>query len=120
MAKQLKHKSNKAETAPQNKWEHPHEIDDVTAAFPATVTGTLLPAIADIPESFRDFDNAWCDFVEKLFFKGGALPLAKQGIDSRKARRHLMTVLRSFEPKHEDKIFGAAWLMSLWYESPAG
>lgn len=54
----------------------------------------------------------------KLFFLGGKLPKTKDGIDPAKAKRHLMAVLGSFEPKHEHKEAGAGWLMSMWYESP--
>ena len=99
-------------------WDQPHDVDDITAAFPASVVGTLLPPMSEIPEDFRKHRNGWCTIAMKLFFSGGKLPQVKEGIDAGKAKRHLMAVLGSFEPKHEHKEAGAGWLMSMWYEQP--
>lgn len=99
-------------------WDQPHDVDEVTAVFPALVVGTLLPPMSEIPEDFRRRRNKWCNVAMKLFYSGGRLPQAKEGVDAMKARRHLMAVLGSFEPKHEHKEAGAGWLMSMWYEMP--
>ena len=99
-------------------WNAPKEVDDITLAFPARVVGTYLPPISEIPDEFVRGKSEWCKIVSNLFFKGGSLPSVKPGIDAAKAKRHLMTVLGSFEPKHEHKEAGAAWLMSMWYELP--
>ena len=99
-------------------WDKPHDIDDATAAFPARVVGTLLPSMAYIPYEFTSGRSEWCDIVSSLFFRGGYLPDVKPGIDAKAAKRHLHAVLGSFEPQHEHKEAGAAWLMSMWYELP--
>jgi hypothetical protein len=99
-------------------WDKPHDVDDITAAFPASVVGTLLPKMSDIPEEFWDHSNEWCTIAMRLFFIGGELPKVKKGIDPAKAKQHLSAVLGSFEPKHEHKEAGAGWLMSMWYEIP--
>lgn len=99
-------------------WDVPHEVDGLTAAFPATVSGTLLPPMSEIPEEFRTGRNKWCRIAMRLFFSGGTLPQVKEGINAAKAKRHLSAVLGSFEPKHEHKEAGAGWLMSMWYQDP--
>lgn len=100
-------------------WEQPHEISDLTLAFPASVVGTLLPPMSEIPDEFnRMTGTPWHSAVATLFYRGGKLPTTKPGIDASNASRHLRAVLGSFEPKHEHKMAGAAWLMSLWYSSP--
>jgi hypothetical protein len=99
-------------------WDNPHDIDDATAAFPALVTGTLLPPMSEIPKEFTSRRSEWCNIVSGLFFRGGQLPKVKPGIDAMAAKRHLQAVLGSFEPAHEHKEAGAAWLMSQWYELP--
>lgn len=99
-------------------WHQPHEVDEITLAGKANVVGKLLPPMSEIPVEFHRHTNTWCSFAMSLFFKGGALPKCKDGIDPNKAARHLKAVLGSFEPKYEHKEAGAGWLMSLWYEQP--
>jgi len=99
-------------------WNVPRDVSDLDMAFPARVVGTFLPTKEEIPKDFWRGKTEWNRAISKLFFQGGILPKVKQGIDSTKARRHLQTLLGSYEPEHEHKEAGAAWLMSLWYESP--
>jgi hypothetical protein len=82
----------------------------------------LLPKRHQIPEEF-DWTKAdkseWVEIVERWFFKGlpeGTKVIPKEGIDTTKAVAHLSYVMRSFEPKHEHKIEGVAYLMSQWFE----
>lgn len=104
-------------------WTKPAEVDDITLAFPASVVGTLLPPMAEIPEMFHEWRPAdpdarrWTDLADTWFALGlNGYFVPKEGIDSEAARRHLRAVMGSFEPKHEHKIAGVAWLMSLWFE----
>jgi len=73
----------------------------------------------DIP---RDFPGKrhWVDVQQRWFFAGlDARELrAKPGIDKRKALTHLSACQQSFEPRHEHKEAGVAYLMSLWFEAP--
>lgn len=110
--------SSEVEEHTSAEWAKPKPVDPVNFAFPANVIGKFLPRMADIPEEFKDRHNPWCDVVQTLFFKGGELPATKPGVNAGAAYKHLYTVLRSFEPQHEHKIAGAAWLMSMWYEQP--
>lgn len=100
-------------------WSKPREVDEVNLVFPANVIGTWLPRWDEIPEEFQRERSSWCQLAQELFFKGGTLPEPKEGIDREMATRHLSTVLRSFQPKHEHKIAGAGWLMSMWYKESA-
>ena len=103
-----------------NKWATPIEIDDVTAAFPANVTGVILPPIEDVPEEFHYFgDTKWNKLVSLWFYKGlpeGAEFKARKGVDVDVALRQLGACLGSLQPKHEHKDAGVAYLMSLFFE----
>lgn len=95
----------------------PMKISDAEAAFPAH-GNKLLPPKSDIPESF-DSDNKWHDIAYGWFYFGlpkGVKFYPKDGIDPKLAMRHLKAALGSFEPKHEDKMTGVAWLLSQWFD----
>lgn len=100
-------------------WSRPQKIDDAMVAFPASVRGTLLPPMDEIPKEFKSWHNPCSKAVSTIFFKGGSLPRPVEGVDPEDAARHLRAVLGSFEPKHEHKIAGAAWLFSMWYGADA-
>lgn len=97
-------------------WSVPVAVSTVQFAFPANVIGTLLPHAEDIPKEFFG-RNAWTALADSLF-AGTVHPDAtiawRPEIDFTVAVRHVGTVLRSFEPKHEHKIAGAAYLLSLF------
>lgn len=104
--------------ATAGKWEQPQAVSDLDVAFPANIIGKLLPEMAEIPKEFHSSAHPWCSVVSGLFFRGGTLPPTLEGIDRKNAARHLKAVLGSFEPKHEHKEAGAAYLMSLWFQLP--
>ena len=80
----------------------------------------LMPAYADIPIEFRDQDTVWNDIQAKWFFGGYDFKtlMTQPGIDRGRALSHLAAIQRSFEPKHEHKAAGVAYLMSLWFVAP--
>lgn len=95
----------------------PKQISDVELAFPAHVIGTLLPTWDAIPVEFRERRSPWYRVVEDIFggrFEGDVETV--DGIDAKLAGRHLRACLSSYEPKHEHKIAGVAYLMSLWFK----
>lgn len=96
---------------------HPREVKDVDIAFPA-IGEDLLPTWNYIPEEFRSQEHPLCKLVGTWFFEGLTAPeiVTKPGIDCEKAMRHLSVCLRSYKPKHEHKIAGIAYLISLWFE----
>jgi hypothetical protein len=99
----------------------PMSVEDVQLAFPAQVA-PLMPPVEDIPEEFADYDNDWNRFVKDWFYQGIAgdkFPLEpKENVDILAAVRHVVTILRSFEPKHEYKLAATAYLLSIWFENP--
>jgi hypothetical protein len=107
-------------------WSKPKAIDQVTLAFPANVVGTYLPPRDVIPEDFdRNWhhdSHEWCGVANRWFSEGIEKSefKPKDGIDEAAAWRHLSACMRSFEPKHEHKIAGVAWLMSMWFDKASG
>lgn len=92
----------------------PKEVSDFEIAF-ATTVKHLLPE--NIPSEFYK-NNKWTKLVVTWFYSGlnSKVLKQKQGIDKRKALRHLQAIMASFDISHEDKIAGVAYLMSLWFE----
>ncbi len=94
------------------------DITDAEAAFPARVVGHLLPLWEKIPEEFKG-GNEWTEIVARWFFRGlpkGTEFVAKEGIDSTKAIRHVSACIGSFEPRHEHKEAGCGYLLSEFFE----
>jgi len=100
----------------KGKWDEPADVDDITMAFPANLDN-LLPKMDEIPDEFKGNQfNPYVALQQKWFFQGISqeeIPI-KASIDRKKALRHLSTCMRSFEPSHEHKEAGVAYLMSLW------
>ena len=81
----------------------------------------ILPKWSDIPDEFWRNESPWARWASGWFFKGlERYPIAKEGIDLSLAMQNLGAVLSSFEPKHEHKEAGVAYLASLWFTSPDG
>lgn len=98
-----------------DKYRQPQPVTDLLMAFPATL-GELLPPMSVIPSDYPN-QRDWESFQSKWFYEG--LPedveiYANKGVDPRLAFRHLATILRSYEPKHEHKEAAVAWLASRW------
>lgn len=96
----------------------PQPVDQVTMVFGGGAM-KLLPPWSEIPDEFKSRHNKWSKTISKWFFSG--LPketqfVAKDGIDGKDALRHIGTCMRSWEPKHEHKEAGCAYLLSLWFD----
>jgi len=100
-----------------SKWAVPQSVSPLDLAFGGNM-GKLLPPMRDIPADFHSFNNPWVRCVGTWFTVGLANPVfyPKPGIDRRDAMGHMKAILMSFEPKHEHKSAGCAYLMSLWFE----
>lgn len=95
----------------------PVNLTAVEVAFPATVVGRLLPLWDDIPQEFKNDKLDWCGFVNRWFACGCFfVPKVKKGFDNNEVWKHLKACMCSFEPSHEHKVAGVAYLMSLWLE----
>lgn len=77
----------------------------------------FLPKWDLIPDEFKQGKNSWVAFIERWFYHGlECPPAAKEGVELKWALAHIMVILKSFDPKHERKIAGCAYLASLWFE----
>jgi hypothetical protein len=95
------------------------EIDRVAGSFPTTTEG-MMPKYEDIPREFKNCNrpSKWNRLVSAMFFSGlKKLDLKpKPGVDKNKALCHIRYILGSWEPKHEHKEAGAAFLFNEWFE----
>ena len=101
----------------------PQIIDDVTFAFPASVSH-LMPSKDE--EGYEIYRKNWANnnswgfkLFDDWFYNGlkeGAKFYPKEGIDSKQAIRHIRTIMASFEPSHEDKIAACAFLIEYWFD----
>lgn len=94
----------------------PSEVTDIDLAFPARGI-ELMPDLDIIPDEFQG--NEWNRFAEDWFMFGwpeqGLFP--KEGVDPEKAVAHARVVLGCYGIKHEHKIAGVGFLLSLWFDS---
>jgi hypothetical protein len=101
----------------------PIAVNSLDQAF-GGAGGTLhkiLPPWKDIPEEFKRHGGQWVKWQRDWFFSGlKRWPVAREGVDLKMAMANLGVVQRSFEPKHEHKEAGVAYLASLWFTSPDG
>jgi hypothetical protein len=98
----------------------PIKVDDVDMAFGGSGVGMekLLPKYETLPEEFRNERDPFSPLVHEWFFKGLSKKklTIKPNINENDAWRHLKTIIGSFEPAHEHKIAGIAYLMSQWFD----
>lgn len=94
------------------------EVTDVDIVFGGKDLVALLPAYEDIPDEFKGRQSPWVRFMEDWFFRGIAKYdlTPKDGVDERKAIRHISAVMRSWAPAHEHKTAGVAYLLSQWFK----
>lgn len=97
----------------------PQDVNGLELTFGGDMK-KLLPPMSDIPEEFQNDRTEWNRLVSQWFYRGlksfDCEP--KDGIDKGKALKHISAILRSFEPKHEHKEAGCAYLLSLWFKEP--
>ena len=104
-----------------SQWNIPKEVNDLDMEFGPKDLKEYLPAMSEIPENFkyeRGEALQWIKIANNWFFSGiqNLVITPKIGIDRNIALRHLKTIMSSYEPSHEHKIIGVAWLMSLWFD----
>lgn len=107
-------------TNPAEKFKSPQAVSDAMLAFPADVL-EMMPAYEDIPKRFKSSSDPFVRVQRDWFFSGlpNGFPLKPvDGVDLNEAIRHLSVIQGSFQPKHEHKQAGVAYLMSLWFRKP--
>lgn len=96
------------------------DIDNTSDLEAAFTTTRCLPKWEDIPDEFKKspYTGTVYNQIIDAWFCGSPLPEAsltfKEGFtaDGKKVQRFIMAHLRSFEPKHEHKVAGCAYLLS--------
>lgn len=104
-------------------WSVPIAVSVLDIGMGPKDISTLLPDMKDIPEEFKARNGVgeakkWVKAVDDIFFSGvkGIKAVPKNKIDTRIAMGHMQAILHSFQPRHEHKTAGVAYLMSLWFE----
>lgn len=87
-------------------------------AFPTSIEG-FIPPMSELPDTTRGEYATWNKLFNQMFFSGvsGLQLIPRPGVDAERAWRHIQYVMRSWEPRHEHKEAGCAWLMHQWFES---
>ncbi len=91
-------------------------INDIELAFGTT---DLLPTQEDIPEEYKFHTNSkWNKLFSDMFFSGlSDLQFTpKEGIDPEAAFKCVRAHMASWEPSHQDKESGVAYMMSVLFE----
>ncbi len=88
-----------------------------------------LPAYDDLPDDFkRNRSNPYCAAIRHWFFNGaGGSPeklevngktfTPKPGVEGFKAIAAINAAMKSFEPKHEHKEAGCAFMLAEWFDA---
>lgn len=94
----------------------PVEVNDVEIAFGGNME-KLLPSMEEIPEEYKNGSNKWNKVVGDWFFYGlkSCKWEPKEGIDTKDAINHIKAIMSSFDPKHEHKEAGCAYLLSYFF-----
>ena len=97
-------------------WSQPKSASDLDYAFPAVVIGRFIPCWDDLPAPFRNRSSGFEELATHVAFNAVSFRdgVLRDGIDAHMANRQISIVARSFEPKHEHKEAGLAYLLSLW------
>lgn len=110
-----------------NKWSQPVVLADIDVSLGSgrELMEKVLPAWEEIPEDFKAYGGIgkgearkWLGVVDDIFFSGVEMKVIvmKPGVDRKTVMRHMQCILYSYEPQHEHKTAGVAYLMSLWFE----
>lgn len=95
-------------------------VPDVNGLSVAFGNVAHLPPMKDIPEEFKGHrGNKWTELFSQWFYSGlpkGTEFVPKPGVDKSKALAAIRAVMVSFEPKHEHKEAGVAYLLSEWFD----
>ena len=80
----------------------------------------ILPPMAIIPAEFKRWTGGsrWVKVVQDWFYGGlhNAVWKPKHGVDTAKALAAVRCCIGSFEPAHEHKTAGCAFLLSQWFD----
>lgn len=95
----------------------PQPATDLDLAFPASVLGTFLPRPTWVGESLNPWLNSpWGRLADSIF--AGQLPDLELTMehDLQLVSRHIRVCMGSYQPRHQEKIAGVAFLLALWMD----
>lgn len=98
------------------------QIASVTDAEVAFSTDKLLPEWAQIPDEFKR-GNVYTELAEALMFNRplpNAQMVLNEGVTSENLNRCVRAHLQSFWPRHDHKIAGVGYMISLACTIEAG
>ena len=98
-------------------WAKPKKVTGADVAFGGSMK-ELLPPMDVIPRSIREERDPAYYLALRWFYEGliGARLIPREGIDKGEALAHIKAVMGSFEPQHEHKMAGCAYLLSLFFK----
>lgn len=96
-------------------------IPDITNLDMAFGKIDHMPRYETVPAEFKQSGNNYAAFVSKWFFSGLkqddlARLTPRPGVVQNKALAAIRAIICSFEPKHEHKEAGCAFLLHAWFE----
>lgn len=93
----------------------PEDVASITQLELAFGTTRFLPAEDAIPQEFYSARNIYVQIITAIFL-GGAIPDGEitihDGIEAETLNRFIRAHVASFEPRHQHKIAGVAYLLS--------
>lgn len=85
-------------------------------AFPSHVMGTFLPKPEWIGERSSWLNSSWGHLADALFAGKPPDLSCSMEHDDQLVSRHVHVCLGSYEPSHQDKIVGVAFLLAVWMD----
>lgn len=96
------------------------DIPEISNAELALGTTKALPKYEDIPKEFKNWNNPtkWNKLFSDMFYNGLEFLRVdpREGVDPEKAVRVIRSHMVTWEPKHEHKEAGVAYLMSQYFK----
>ena len=101
-------------------WTKPKKANRADIIIPTEVVGIYLPRMKDIPKGFAKTKACVAAelFCSEWFYTGLKNPefTTRHDIDEDMAKTQISICLKSYEPKHEHKMLGAAYLATMFFE----
>lgn len=100
-----------------DRFDKPQAVTKLDLAFGGNMN-ELLPSYQSIPEEYRNGATEWNAVTDRWFYKGlpeGTFLISNDGINAEEAANHIQAILVSYDPKHEHKMAGCAYLLSKWF-----
>ena len=103
----------------ENKWQYPKKISKGDSLFGPKDVGEYLPPMNEIPEEFKKWYHPIVKLISKWFYEGlpfGTEFIPRDGVDVKLAINHISACMRSWDPPHEHKEAGCAYLLSTFFK----